>query len=132
MFSKPQSGNVIIHKFGPLVLAQKERGLELSEQFDEKILQVLTRVSHSALEIPPVCMGTCSSQLVCDAQNNFEASPTTRATPGNFLCPICRVATSGGFSCHFRNMCVLRDRVQLAVRTVGVVNLKLAWVGWAI
>ena len=39
---------------------------------------------------------------------------------------------SGGFLCHFRNMRVLRDRVQLAVRTVGVVNLKLAWVGWAI
>ena len=79
------------------MLAQKERGLELSEQFDEKILQVLTRVSHSALEIPPVCMGTCSSQLVCDAQNNFEASPTTRATPGNFLCPICRVARRAAF-----------------------------------
>ena len=34
------------------MLAQKERGLKLSEQFDEKILQVLTRVSYSALEIP--------------------------------------------------------------------------------
>lgn len=132
MFSKPQSGNVIIHKFGPLVLAQKERGLELSEQFDEKILQVLTRVSHSALEISPVCMGTCSSQLVCDAQNNFEASPTTPCYPREFPMPNMPCGTSGGFLCHFRNMRVLRDRVQLAVRTVGVVNLKLAWVGWAI
>ena len=111
------------------MLAQKERGLELSEQFDEKILQVLTRVSHSALEISPVCMGTCSSQLVCNVQNNFEASPATPGYPREFPMPC---GTSGGFSCHFRNMRVLRDRVQLAVRTVGVVNLKLAWVGWAI
>lgn len=34
------------------MLAQKERGLELSEQFDEKILQVLARVIHSAFEFP--------------------------------------------------------------------------------
>ena len=132
IFSKPQSGNVIIHKVGPLVLAQKEQGLELSEQFDEKILQVLTRVSHSALEISPVCMGTYSSQLVCNAQNNFEASLATPGYPREFPMPNMPCGTSGGFSCNFRNMRVLRDRVQLTVRTVGVVNLKLAWVGWAI
>ena len=132
MFSKPQSGNVIIHKFGPLVLAQKERGLELSEQFDEKILQVLARVIHSTLEFPLYAWAHARRNWSVMRRTTLKLHPPSRATPGEFPMPNMPCGASGGFSCHFRNMRVLRDRVQLAVRTVGVVNLKLAWVGWAI
>ena len=119
------------------MLAQKERGLELSEQFDEKILQVLTRVSHSALEISPVCMGTCSSQLVCNAQNNFEASPPPRATPGNFTvvrtvtpsCSTCRVARRAALAPFPLHECLWDRVVSRSYRGGGKFEACLGGVG---
>lgn len=79
------------------MLAQKERGLELSEQFDEKILQVLARVSHSALEFPLYAWAHARRNWSVMRKPTLKLHPPPRATPGNFLCPICRVARRAAF-----------------------------------
>ena len=136
IFSKPQSGNVIIHKVGPLVLAQKERGLKLSEQFDEKILQVLTRVSYSALEIPLYAWAHARRNWSVMRRTTLKLQPGGGGGGGggkyrHSLMPNMPCGTSGGFGAVSVTW-VFYGTGLLAVRTVGVVNLKLAWVEWAI
>ena len=79
------------------MLAQKERGLKLSEQFDEKILQVLTRVSYSALEIPLYAWAHARRNWSVMRRTTLKLQPHRGGGGGGgstvtHTCPICRVA----------------------------------------
>ena len=117
------------------MLAQKERGLKLSEQFDEKILQVLTRVSYSALEIPLYAWAHARRNWSVMRRTTLKLQPHRggggRGKYRHTLMPNMPCGTSGGFGAVSVTW-VFYGTGLLAVRTVGVVNLKLAWVEWAI